>query len=265
VHATAYSDDAQVMHLLARAMESRGMEPMLCAPDGFAWPGSGGRRTGSAMVPALILRFFPAEWLPNLPLGSFWTRYFLDGSVPQTNPGSAILTQSKRWTLCWNELATPLTAWRSLCPPCGPAGSVLAPLRDHLVYKPSLGRVGDGVLMGREPADRRDRDRRQTLQSLRSDRLRSTMGLRSHWIAQERFCPRGLLDDAGRERAVCLGVYVIDGHAAGVYARVATTGWVQHAAQDVAVFAPAACDPVAALESRGSSLTSMVPAPAGRF
>ena len=261
VHATAYSDDAQVMHLLARAMEQRGWEPLLCSPEGLAWPEPRRPRSRTLPTPAMILRFFPAEWLPNLPRKSDWTRFFVDNSVPQTNPATALLTQSKRWGLCWDDLSTALPAWRALCPPCYPVGTVLRPAAEHLVYKPALGRVGDGVLIGTARGMPTDPDRRQSLGALRSDRIWTMVGCRSHWIAQERFHPRGVPDGAGRERPVCLGVYVIDGRAAGIYGRVATKGWIQHAAQDVAVHAPC---PSRKTENRGSR---EVPTPlqAGRF
>lgn len=238
VHATAYSDDAQVMHLLARAMEARGLDPLLCSPEGITWPNRRRPGPGSLSIPAMILRFFPAEWLPNLPRSSEWARYFVDNSIPQTNPATAILTQSKRWGLCWDDLSVPLPTWRALCPRNRAVGTALGRIDDQLVYKPALGRVGDGVLMGTAPAGPGERDRRQSLRALRSDRFWTTLGCRSHWIAQDRFWPRGIPDGAGGERTVCLGVYVIDGQGAGVYGRVATTGWVQHAAQDLAVHAP---------------------------
>ncbi len=236
VHATAYVDDAQVMHLLARALGARGLRPILRAPDQVDW-------TSPAARPAAILRFFPAEWLVELPRRSQWRRFFLDDAISQTNPATAILSQSKRWTLCWDDLATPLPTWRRLCPASHPVETLATHLRDDRVYKPAFGRVGDGVLMhARTPGAlpcHADRDLSAARRELRADRRRRTLGLRSHWLAQDRFTPRGLPDDSPDasvvERAVCLGVYVIEGKAAGIYGRVATTDWVNHSARDLAV------------------------------
>ncbi|MFI4881971.1 MAG: hypothetical protein ACIAQU_05235, partial [Phycisphaerales bacterium JB064] len=135
VHATAYSDDAQVMHLLARECAEHGIEATICGP---------------LDLPdrcAHVVRFFPAEWLPALGRERLWARYFHDGHTPHTNPATAIVSQSKRWSLLWDRLETPLPTWRDLCPACYEIPPAHHPLDPSMVYKPSLGRVGEGVIL----------------------------------------------------------------------------------------------------------------------
>jgi hypothetical protein len=38
VHATAYTDDRQVMHFLGEVLARRGLTPLLVAPDHLRWP-----------------------------------------------------------------------------------------------------------------------------------------------------------------------------------------------------------------------------------
>jgi len=114
VHATSYADDRQVMELLGRRLREFGLDPQPVAPDHLAWKGEQVRldTAWSRAEVGAILRFFPAEWLPQLPRTSSWRHYFAETVVPQSNPGAALLTQSKRWR--WS-------GWSST-PRCQPGG-----------------------------------------------------------------------------------------------------------------------------------------------
>ena len=201
VHATAYSDDRQVMRHLADALESRGGRPFLCDPT-------------DATPADATLRFFPAEWLPNL--GRRLAAAWFEGR-PATNPPAALLTQVKRFPLTWPELETPLPTWRRLLPETrdprhidGGGGGVL---------KPSLGRVGEGVVMPGDAAPKwRRRCRRWP----------------SRWAAQRAFESRPVATPRGPMHA-CLGVFVIEGRAAGIYARLTPRPPVAAEALEVAV------------------------------
>src|SRR5690349_17695488 len=62
-------------------------------------------RRGEAPLPlARIARFFPAEWLPELPRRAGWRHFFAGGRTPLSNPATALLSQSKRFPLAWPEL-----------------------------------------------------------------------------------------------------------------------------------------------------------------
>jgi glutathionylspermidine synthase len=226
VHATAYTDDRQAMVFLAEKLEARGCRACLLSPEQIAWrDGVAYVRTKWCDEPAdLLVRYYPGEWLPNLPAESAW-RHFLTGSLtPISNPATALLTQSKRWPLVWDQLDTPLPTWRKLLPACAETGETAWELAEDWIAKPALGRVGHAIglrdcLTEKEWADLRKNVRRNP----------------RHWVAQRRFQLVPLPTPAG-ESYPCLGIYTIDGKSAGAYGRIATRPLIDHQAQDVAVF-----------------------------
>jgi glutathionylspermidine synthase len=118
VYATAHYDDRQVMQYLAQSLQRRGLQIVVLSPAHLTWEyGCAHVMSSFAKTkPVFLVRFFPAEWLPNLRPSSSWTPWFCGGQTPMSNPASAILIQSKRFPLVWNELDTPLSTWRSLLP-----------------------------------------------------------------------------------------------------------------------------------------------------
>ncbi|MBI5500320.1 MAG: glutathionylspermidine synthase family protein [Deltaproteobacteria bacterium] len=224
LHATAYADDHQVMRYLGRELEARGGRPALLSPAQLEW------RDGRAFVLGdgggelqALLRFFPAEWLPNLPRRCDWRRHFHGALTPAANPGSALLSQSKRLPLVWSELRTPMPAWKALLPETRDPREVRWPDDPEWVLKPVLGRVGEGVgLRGATPA---------------AEWKRIERDVRRHpacWIAQRRFAARSLGGPRGPFYA-CLGVYVVDGRVAGAYGRVSEGPLTDMHAADAAV------------------------------
>jgi glutathionylspermidine synthase len=225
VHATAYTDDRQVMVFLARELEARGRQALLVAPDHLRWVDGRARiETGwfQGRLDAVV-RFFPAEWLPNLPRACGWQCFFHGGRTPVSNPAAALLTQSKRFPLVWDRLETPLPTWRRLLPETrGPRD---APWRRDAswVLKPALGRVGDGIgLAGVTP----EKEWKQ---------IRREVRFGARWWAAQRKFEAVPLEVGGETFYPCIGVYTIDGRAAGGYGRVARRPIVDHLAQDVAV------------------------------
>jgi glutathionylspermidine synthase len=226
MHLTIYSEDRQVMLYLARRLEEAGLSPCLCSPDQVRWA------EGRAVVEcdwhsgltSLIVRFFPAEWLPRLPARTGWEHFLVGGRTPVCNPASAVLTQSKRFSLTWDELETPLPTWRRLLPACRSPGEARGELeRGGWVLKPALGHEGrDVAIFGvSDPADWR----RVRSAALADERA---------WAAQRRFdvlpvgTPEGPLYP-------CLGVYVIGGEAAGAYGRAADRPLIDDRSRDVVV------------------------------
>jgi len=61
-----------------------------------------------------------------------------------SNPGRALLIQSKRFPLVWNKLKTPLPTWQSLLPETKSPSDISSGFR-ALGFKPVLGRVGEDV------------------------------------------------------------------------------------------------------------------------
>jgi glutathionylspermidine synthase len=222
VHATAYCDDRQVMVYLATRFAEVGLRTKLAAPDHLEWRGS--KAWLERQRVASIVRFFPAEWLVNLPRRSHWQRLVCGSHPLLINPASALLTQSKRFPLVWDRLETPLPAWRTLLPETRELTWSDRCRPDSMwVYKPALGRVGDGI----------------GLTGATSDRAWKTIrrGMRwhaPHWIAQRRFEAVPLQMD--REAMYpALGVFVIGGRACGIYGRLSPRALIDHRAIDVAV------------------------------
>jgi hypothetical protein len=116
-HTTAYSDDRQVMMYLARTLAQFHVRGVLCSPGHLRWKRGCAEFAVSFASgnPDAIVRFFPAEWLPKLP-NAVWRQYFQDSETPLSNPGKAIVLQSKRFALVWPHLRSDISAWRELLP-----------------------------------------------------------------------------------------------------------------------------------------------------
>lgn len=223
VHATAYSDDRQVMEYLARRLRALDVVAHPCAPDALTLLHGDVRWQGRAL--GALVRFFPAEWLDALSQRRLARAFFRGLSTPATNPGAALLTQSKRVPLLWDALGVAVPTWRALLPETRDVRALdaRALASDQWVLKPALGRVGaDIALPGATTARQR---------ALIVKNARRWPGA---WIAQRRFVTTALSSEAG-PRFPCLGVYTLDGRAVGIYGRLAATPLVDHRAQDVAV------------------------------
>ena len=109
--------------------------------------------------------------------------------------------------------------------PSGNLRSRHADLRSgHWVLKPALGRVGESVAWcGAVP----EKDWRSI--------LRSARWFPSHWAAQRKFTSVPLPLAPGDDRHFCLGVYTVQGTAAGIYGRCSRGPVIDYRAQDVPV------------------------------
>src|SRR5262249_14620162 len=118
VHATVYSEDRQVMVYLGRELQRRGMRACLASPRNLCW------RDGHATTradfergrPDFVVRFSPAEWLPGECDRQSWAPWFGGSETPLSNPGAAIILQSKRFPLVWDSLSCGISTWRRLLP-----------------------------------------------------------------------------------------------------------------------------------------------------
>jgi hypothetical protein len=227
VHATAYSDDQQMMAYVAARLTAAGVAAHLCSPSHLRW------RDGRAELDAawwrgpigLVVRFFPADWLGGLPRPCAARHFFAGGVTPLSNPGTSILIQSKRFPLIWEELQTPLPAWRALLPETRHPGDVPWRGSRHWVVKPALGRVGEGVGI----AGLVDAAEWRAI-------ARGAAWWPRGWVAQRRFeiAPVTL---GGRTVFPCLGVYTVDGEVVGAYGRLGARPLIDSHAEDAAVLA----------------------------
>jgi glutathionylspermidine synthase len=222
VHATAYTDDRQVMIFLARHLRQHGLRTCPLSPADVQW--KGGRASARACSPIdAILRFFPGEWLPNLRRTTDWRMYFTATQVPQCNPATALLTQSKRLPLVWEKLSASSKTWRGLLPETRDPRDAPWQRDESWIVKPALGRVGDGIGL-----------RSVTPQKQWKSIARGARWFPRHWVAQRRFEAVPVETPLGPQYP-CIGVYTIGGRAEGIYARIAPRPLIDHRARDIAV------------------------------
>jgi glutathionylspermidine synthase len=234
VHATAYTDDRQVMIYLGKRLESFGLQVHLVSPDQLAWE-VGHARLNCAWEKSsvdCVIRFFPAEWLQHLPRSSGWSHYFVGSQTPQCNPATALLVQSKRLPLVWDSLRTLPATWKKTLPETFDPRRVPWEKEDGWILKPAFGRVGEGIAIA-GATDATD------LASIRRDARKHP----GHWVAQRKFSAVPTIHE-GLPYYPCLGVYTVDGKAAGAYGRIARRPLIDYRAQDVAVLIQADKVPV---------------------
>ena len=225
VHATSYTDDQQVMVRIGAELAALGVRAHLAAPNHVTLTADGGcaLATNGARIGAIV-RFFPAEWIGNLRRADRLRWREIDARVPQANPLSALLIQPKRLPMTLPALGIPTPTWMSVLPESRAVGwRSIAPrlVPDGFVLKPAWGRIGEGICI--------------------EGVTESRIARRSHWAArifprewmlQRRFASEPV---DGASMHACLGVYVIDSRAAGVYARVAPRPLIDGRSQDAAV------------------------------
>jgi glutathionylspermidine synthase len=225
MHLTIYSEDRQVMLYVARCLEERGLVPCLVSPEQLFWTG-GHAQVACAQYQGpvqAVVRFFPAEWLPRLPARTRWQAFLAGGLTPVCNPACAVLSQSKRFALAWDELSTALPTWKGLLPETRSPRAVQGELEKGWMLKPAFGHEGHNIgLPGvTEPADWR---------RIRGEALRDD----NAWAAQRRFETLPLPTPEG-PMYPCLGIFVIDGQVAGAYGRLATRPLTDDRSREVAV------------------------------
>ena len=137
-----------------------------------------------------------------------------------TNPGIAIISECKRFPLVWDRLKTPMSCWRQLLPETRDARDVPWRQDDTWLVKRALSNTGDDVGM------------RDLLTPREWRALEWAVRLRpSCWLAQGRFESVLVSTPLGWQHA-CVGVYTIDGRAAGAYARLSARPLIDYAAVD---------------------------------
>ena len=227
LYATGYSEDLQVVEMLRRLLDGAGMPSVLASPSNLELQSGRLHVLGGAV--GGLFRFFPADWLLGLPNWKSWGRLGASG-IPVSNPLSAVLTQSKAihgW-LHANTGGHDRELVQRLLPPTRLLDDSTA--RDALaephrfVLKPTFGRMGEAVVLGREcpPATWRKRVTAAT----RAARTRP-------FVVQDRFDSVPVETQPGRTATACVGAYVVAGRFAGYYSRLAHGPLVAHDATNV--------------------------------
>jgi len=221
-----YMEDHEIVTCLAQRFAQYGLEPRRCHPRQIRW--AEGRAYLETPSPDerptdAVLRFYQGEWLSSLPAATGWFHFLRGGRTPICNPGTSLVVESKRFPLLWDHLSTRLDTWRELLPETrDPRKAPWRRDRDWLL-KTAFCNTGDTVAS--VELSESDRWRRAAW----SARMRP-----SQWIAQRRFETLPLATPDG-PRYACLGVYTVDGTAAGIYGRIASNPVIDFAATDVAV------------------------------
>ena len=224
-HATVYSDDRQAMVHLGRELQRHEMRVCLVSPRNLSWhDGAAFLKTDFASgTAAFAVRLSPAEWLPGESGREEWTAWFRPARTPLSNPGRAIVLQSKRFPLAWDGLATALPTWRRLLPETRCPSGQRCLRAEEWVLKPVFGRVGEdvGIRGVTAPAE--------------YERIgRAARRRPVQWIAQQRFHVTPVATEGGAVFP-CIGVYTVNGRFGGLYGRAARTPLINGSAFDVAV------------------------------
>jgi hypothetical protein len=225
VSAPGHMEDHQVVAFLAARLRERGRRTGAAKPEQITW------RDGRASVATgwcrgsvdVIVRFHQAEWLSALPAKCRWEHFFRGGRVLVANSGVAVISESKRFPLVWDRLATALPAWRELLPETRDPREAPWETDDDWLLKTAFCNTGDTV-SSREWMPR-------------SEWFRARRGARwfpGSWLAQKRFESTRVDTPAGA-RHVCAGVYTVNGRAAGAYARLSERPVIDFAAVDAAL------------------------------
>jgi glutathionylspermidine synthase len=224
VHATAYSDDRQVMQFLSDRFMENGMNTVFAAPDHIKWVDKKAFSIveGNECKIDGIIRFFPLEWLVSLPRTSKWQGYY-DSETVSCNHPAAILTQSKRLPLIWDKLGVKIPVWKELLPETKSPKDVNPQITDW-IYKPALGRVGEGISI-KEAVSKKE------LTEIEKSARRDS----KNWVSQRMFESAPVKSVNGENYHLCLGVFTIDGKFAGFYGRISLYPRIDSKAEDISV------------------------------
>jgi hypothetical protein len=222
--APGYLEDHQVVACLADALRARGWATAVGHPGQVTWTdGRAALRTPVGPIPLnVVIRFFQGEWLARLPAATGWRHFFRGGRTPVCNPGLGVLAESKRFPLVWDALQTKLPTWRAVLPETCDPREVNWRKDPGWLLKAAFANNGDEV-----------HDRAWCGRTWR----RASWAARAwpgDWVVQRRFEPLRLATPDGMMYP-CLGVYTVDGRAAGIYGRLSARPRIDYAAVDVAV------------------------------
>jgi glutathionylspermidine synthase len=226
--APGFLEDQQVTAFLAAELQARGVETFLVHdPSQFHWQGGQAHAVHkSGFIPLdAIVRFYQGEWLLKLPNASNWKQLFAPGKTLVTNPGYSLLAESKRFPLIWDYLETKMTCWRSLLPEsCGPQDNRWQNITDKSwVLKEAFSNTGDSIHM-REAVSAR------SWNALKRTALKHP----ERWVVQRKFEISPVWSELGWVYP-CIGVFTINGEAAGTYTRVGLRPVIDYNAMDVAL------------------------------
>jgi len=218
-----FMEDLQVVSFLARRLAARGITTQLVTPGQIAWKERRAYLSGHDVPLGAVIRFFQGEWLADWPKASTWQYFFRDSLTPVAHPGCATISESKRFPLTWAHISTPMPTWRALLPESRDPRDAPWTSDDTWLLKRAFSNTGDFVII-----------RQLTDPKSWSDTCKSVRRDPDDWVAQRRFTSLPLATPKG-EFFPCVGVFTINGQAAGFYARLSSGQIVDYRAIDIAV------------------------------
>jgi hypothetical protein len=225
VHCTSHSDDRQCMQLMGDKMAGQGFEVIYGAVDHVKFIDNKATSILSGNEGGIdcIVRFTPLEWFIGIK-PKRWHGFF-DTITPSCNHPIGMYAQTKRFPFAWGgleKMGVDLSVWRALLPETIPTKDARG--RDGFIFKPTCGRVGEGITI-------KEACRDDEYETLMKDVKRNP---RQH-VAQKLFKSVPLTSDEGEAFHVCLGSYSIEGKAAGYFARISDTPRIDSGALEIPV------------------------------
>jgi glutathionylspermidine synthase len=223
--APGFMEDHQVTAFLAARLRERDCRAHLISAKQLVWPNDTAHLDTAWYQGRIdvIVKFYQAEWLARLPDRCGWKRLFRGGKTRVANPASAVISESKRFPLVWDRLATPLPAWRALLPETRDPRDAPWTRDDRWLLKTPLCNTGDAVCI------------RELMRP--AEWLKTQWNVKlfpGKWLAQRRFESVPIATPVGLRHA-CVGVYTVNGRSAGAYARIAEQPLINFAAADIAL------------------------------
>jgi glutathionylspermidine synthase len=224
--ATGHMEDQQVIAFLAGLLRRRGCSTFRAHPRQVIWDNGVALLATPARKPQpldALVRFYQGEWLERGTRRPGFAEYFRGGRTPVCNPGTALVVESKRFPLVWDRLGLEMPTWRALLPPTFDPRHLKPRSGRGCVLKTAFCNTGDTVAFADSP------DQRRWSRALWRARL-----CPGQWVAQRQFESLPIPTPLG-SMYPCLGVYTIDGRAAGIFGRMASSPLIDLTAIEVAV------------------------------
>jgi glutathionylspermidine synthase len=226
LYATAFSEDLQHCVIIERWLREAGHPIAMGSPEALRC------RWGRARVHDVpvegAFRFYPGEWMADLPNAADWLRAL--PKLAMMNPLQRLITQSKKSFACFNADGWPEATERSLIEAHLPETRHFNPAdveayrveREQWVLKAAFGRMGDAVLLG-------------ALSTVKewADAIAHAVRTPARYAMQRRFDVLPL-DHDGKRLYPTVGAYVVNGRFAGYYSRAAEIPMITHEAFHVA-------------------------------
>ena len=221
--APGYVEDAQVVSYLAARLRARGVATRLLGPGQIRWESRRAFPHEAREPFAALLRFYQIEWLAQTSPATGWPHFISNGLTLVSNVGCAALSETKRFPLSWPHLRTAVPAWRAALSETRAVHDVAFDSNDEWTLKGSYSNCGDALIA--RPWVSAWRWRGAWARALLEP---------SAWVAQRRFEVLPMDSPLGPLRH-CLGVYVVNGRAAGAYLRLTKRPFIDFQAIDAAL------------------------------